>query len=167
MKWAIRVMGGIPAPADTPRVGHELRRSRRSRGVALIEFTLVALLLFMLVFGIIGYGFMMSFQQSLTQAAAEGARAGAVAASADVETDAIAAVEQAMGGYGVECGLGGADATCTVERLDECPENPAKPCVRVTVSYPYRAHPLLPSVPGLNRTLPSELDYVAIAEVNE
>lgn len=166
MKWAVRVMGGMPGPADTPRVRVNAGNSRRSRGVALVEFTLVALLLFTLLFGIIGYAYMMSFQQSLTQAAAEGARAGAVALATEAIGDATLAVEDAMSGYGVDCG--DAAMTCDVTLID-CEDADLLPddCIQVVVAYAYRDHPLLPSVPFLNLTLPEEIDYTATARVTE
>jgi Flp pilus assembly protein TadG len=154
-------MGGMPPPADTPRVRDNLRRPNRQRGVALVEFALVAVLLFVLLFGIIGYAYMMSFQQSLTQAAAEGARAGAVAVAGDAEADAAAAVEEAMGGYGVDCSSAG--MSCDIQVVP-CG---VKQCVEVALAYEYRDHPLLPSMPGLGLTLPENVDYTAVAEVNE
>ena len=166
MKWAVRVMGGIPTAADTPRVRANLRRSRRARGVALVEFTLVAILLFTLLFGIIGYAYMMSFQQSLTQAAAEGARAGAVAVAADALADAEIAVEEAMSGFGVDCDSDG--MTCDIQFVDcEDVDTLADDCIEVSVAYDYRDHALLPSLPGLNMTLPQNIDYTAIARVTE
>ncbi len=51
------------------------RPARRERGAAAVEFALVVPLLLTLVFGIISYGYLLSFRQSLSQAAAEGARA--------------------------------------------------------------------------------------------
>jgi hypothetical protein len=38
--------------------------------------------------------------------------------------------------------------------------------MQVTVSYPYRAHSLLPSVPGLGFTLPSRIAVTSVAEVS-
>jgi Flp pilus assembly protein TadG len=125
-----------------------------------VEFALVAVLFFMLIFGIMGYAFMMSFQQSLTQAAAEGARAGAVAAPGEAVADAERALEEAMGGFGVTCDSAG--MTCTVE-LTTCG---TAECVEVTVAYEYRDHALLPTVPLVDRALPDVIDYTAVAEVN-
>ena len=128
----------------------------------------MALLLFTLIFGIIGYAYMMSFQQSLTQAAAEGARAGAVATRPTALARAEDAVEEAMSGYGVDCDSAG--MTCAVAFVD-CQELVAPvvddDCIEVAVEYDYRDHPLLPSVPGLNFTLPNNIDYVAVARVSE
>jgi Flp pilus assembly protein TadG len=53
-------------------------RHRAEGGAAAVEFALVAPLLLLLVFGVISYGYMLSFRQALSQGAAEGARAAAV-----------------------------------------------------------------------------------------
>src|SRR5919112_6539675 len=70
----------------------EPRRARGDHGAALLEFALIAIILFTLIFGIISYGFMLSFKQDMTRTAAEGARAGAVAFPA---SEALAAAQEA------------------------------------------------------------------------
>lgn len=55
------------------------RRSRRDRGAALVEFAIVAPLLFFLVFGLIDFGVNLSNEISLRQGVREGARQGSVA----------------------------------------------------------------------------------------
>lgn len=52
--------------------------SREERGAAAVEFALILPILVVLVFGIIAFGYMLSFRQALSQAAAEGGRAAAV-----------------------------------------------------------------------------------------
>ena len=146
-------------------------RKRTTRGVALVEFAIVALLLFTLIFGIIGYSYMMSFRQALTQAAAEGARAGALDSPLNAitaEQAALAAVNQALAGYKVdgtplECGQ--AHLECIFNDPAECPAAPAEPVVCITVRYPYRNHPLLPAFPGLGLTYPSRLQFTSVVEV--
>lgn len=51
---------------------------RRERGAAAVEFALVAPLLFMLVFGVIGFGLGFMQLQTIRGAVREGARTGAV-----------------------------------------------------------------------------------------
>jgi Flp pilus assembly protein TadG len=140
------------------------QRNRAQRGAALLEFALVAILFFMLVFAIITYAYMMSFRSSLTQAAAEGARAGAVAAAGQAQANAQEAVNRAMDGYGVTCGSAG--MTCSIPPPAPCVNNTAADCVTVTVSYAYRANPRLPTFPGLGLTLPETLQFTSVAEVN-
>lgn len=56
----------------------DLRR-REEQGAAAVEFALVAPILFMLVFGIIGFGMVFAQELSLGNGARQGARAGVVA----------------------------------------------------------------------------------------
>lgn len=141
-------------------------------GAALLEFALVILLFFVLVFGIITYAYMMSFRQSLTQAGAEGARAAAVAPASFTDTQRIAraldAVEEAISGYGggILCNNGVLVCTATVAACDPPPAPVTPRCVTVSVSYPYRSHPILPSFPGLGLTLPTSLEGLSVAEVS-
>lgn len=141
------------------------RRERDSRGAAAVEFALLVPILLLLVFGVISYGYMLSFRQAMSQGASEGARAGAVWAAAYTSTQdtsriaaAKAAVDSALSSYGVSCTSG---ATCTVT-IGTC-QTTAK-CVNVTVTYNYAARPLTPDVPLV--PMPSTLTYTASARVS-
>ncbi len=57
------------------------RRLRQERGASAVEMALIAPLLFMLVFGIIGFGLAFLQVQSIRTAVREGGRAAAVGAS--------------------------------------------------------------------------------------
>jgi len=144
----------------------------RENGAAAVEFALVAPILFALIFGIIGYGYMLSFRQGISQGAAEGARAAAVEFnSANQSTAALAALNRSLGAYGVSCvgnnlvRNGDTVGSCSVT-VDTCSNNANKTCASVRVNYAYRDHPLLPSFPGLGGTMPEDLDYTAVAEVS-
>lgn len=141
------------------------RRERGARGAAAVEFALVVPLLLMLVFGIIQYGYILSFRQALSQGAAEGARAAAVApaslTTAQKQTAATEAVQQALGSYGVTCGT--AVMTCAVT-LIPCPQATGKTCAQVALTYDYDARPLMPKVPLV--PVPGSLTYTAVAEVS-
>jgi hypothetical protein len=73
-------------PASPPRgESSRLRFTRRpfargqgERGTAVVEFALVAPILFLLVFGIVDFARMMNYYNVMTQLAAQGARAAAV-----------------------------------------------------------------------------------------
>lgn len=54
------------------------RRLRRERGAATVEFAVIAVVLFLLVFGIIEFGILLFDKHILTNASREGARAGIV-----------------------------------------------------------------------------------------
>lgn len=148
------------------------RKRRNESGAAALEFALVSPLLFALIFGIIGYGYMLSFRQGISQGAAEGARAAAVEFnSANQSTVALAALNRSLSSYGVSCvGTtllrdGETVGSCSAS-IATCSNNPSKTCASVRVTYAYRDHPLLPSFPGLSVAMPEELDYTAVAEVS-
>ena len=146
-------------------------KSRRDeRGAAVVETALcICFVVLPLVFGIIAYAYMLSFRQTVTQAAAEGARAAVVAPSgsttADRRTVAISAVSAALstGAGGLTCSS--QYVTCTAEPVANCADGSANDCFKVTVSYPYRDHSLLPTMPGLGFSLPQTITYSAMAEV--
>lgn len=150
------------------------RTSRNESGAAALEFALVAPLLIALIFGIVAYGYMLSFRQGISQGAAEGARAAAVSmASSDIDkkADAVDALNRSLESYGVSCAEpslkkgGQTVGTCSVA-IASCTNNAAASCASVKVDYAYRDHPLLPSFPGLGGTLPQNLDYTAVAQVS-
>jgi Flp pilus assembly protein TadG len=151
---------------------------RRDRGAAAVEFALVMPLLVLLVFGIINYGYMLSFRQAISQAAAEGVRAAAVASPATVDADraadARAAVTDALEAYGVACGgtgvgsgtltregVSGSVGSCDVARTT-CDD---EACFEVTISYDYGNHPLIPTLyTGI--VMPDHLTYTTEVRIS-
>lgn len=141
-----------------------------------MEFGLILPILVMLVFGVIAFGYMLSFRQAISQAAAEGGRAAAVkpagTTDADRLTSARAAINDALDTYGVECttggGLthaGGASGTCTIN-IGACSSGPAGArCAKVTLDYPYSDNALIPGL-GINAILPDNLTYTAEVRVS-
>jgi len=139
------------------------RTDARERGASAVEFAIIMPVILLLVFGIIGYGVMLAFRQSLSQAASEGARA-AVGAPAGATTGvAQDAIQSALSTYGKSC-TGG--VTCTISAPAPCAGDSSHDCVQVTVSYPYRDHPIVPNVPGLGFTLPATLSFTSSVEVS-
>ena len=100
------------------RVSSGSRDIRDERGVAAVEFALVSVLLFMIVFGIIEFGKAYSQYEVYLNAAREGARVGAVRNDQGAIRDAVV---NAAAGYPVDTGsiqisVGGApggDPPCT------------------------------------------------------
>ncbi|GAA4802570.1 hypothetical protein GCM10025786_01380 [Nocardioides caeni] len=146
---------------------------RDVRGAAAVEFALIMPILLILVFGIISYGYMLSFRQAISQGAAEGARAAAVSQDpGSQESDAIDALNEALDSYGVTCAgpdgpLRRNDATvgtCGVE-VGACDNDASADCAEVSVNYDYDANPLLP-VPLVGIALPDNLSYTAVARVS-
>lgn len=137
------------------------RRRADQRGAALVEFAIASVVLLVLLFGIISYGYVLSFKQGLTQAAAEGARAGAVGG------DVAAAVARSVGAYNRTCNAGG--LTCKSETAAWPPVPYAcgsNTCITVTVSYDWKNYPLLPEFPGLGLLLPDTLKSTSVTQVS-
>ncbi|MEO7427928.1 MAG: TadE/TadG family type IV pilus assembly protein [Acidimicrobiales bacterium] len=151
----------------------DARRCRDDAGTAILEFTLVAVLLLTIVFGIINFGLILSFKQDMTRAAAEGARAAAVAypASTAVAT-ATTATQQAVQGFNKSCNSGG--LTCLIRQHDcsetvlpDVADNPLDPnCVQVDLTYDYAGHPLLVPVPLIAPFLQKEIRATSDARVS-
>lgn len=146
-------------------------KSRDERGAAVVETALcLCFVVLPVVFATMAYAYMLSFRQTVSQSAAEGARAAAVApagaTTAQRQAVATSAVSAALssGVGGLTCAS--AHVTCDVVRVSNCGDGSGKDCMRVTITYPYREHSLLPSVPGLGFTLPSSITYSAVAEVS-
>ena len=153
---------------------HACMRPRREDGAAAVEFALVVPLLLVLLFGIISYGYMLSFRQALSQSAAEGARAAAVSPSTSTEeqtmTSALNALNQALETYGVACNgtsmtYDGVPAGSCSVTIDTCANNLSKRCATVALDYEYRENSPIPTFPGVGLVLPASLDYAAVAEV--
>ncbi len=147
-------------------------RGRNERGAAVVETALcLCFIVLPLVFGTIGYAYMLSFRQTISQSATEGARAAAVAPAgvtlANRQAAAYSAINAALasGPDGLKCNQG--YMVCTVTGpVAGCGDGSTGTCVTVTVEYPYRDHSLLPSIPGLGFTLPKKLSYSATARVS-
>lgn len=152
------------------------RDGRDDRGAAALEFALILPILVVLVFGVIAFGYMLSFRQAMSQAAAEGGRAAAVkpagTTNADRLTAARAAINDALDSYDVECtsggGLthaGGPSGTCTIA-IGACSSGPAgAQCAKVTLDYPYSDNALIPGL-GINAVLPDDLVYSSEVRVS-
>lgn len=155
-------------------------RRRDHGGAAAVEFALVVVPLLYLVFGIISYGYMLSFRQALSQAAAEGARAAAVTpggiANATLVTRAKNAINDSLGSYGVTCDLtsGAADSlkhgtvgagSCLITAPQPCTGAIGDTCVKVTLDYTYRDDALIPTI-GFGVVLPGHLTYTSEVRVS-
>ena len=140
------------------------RRRHDQRGAALVEFAIASSILLVLLFGIISYGYALSFKQGLTQAAAEGARKAAVATS-NHQSEAATAVTKAVSAFNKTCGTGG--LTCTYDMTAAATGCSADNiCMRVRVSYDNNNFPLMPKFPGLGFVLPGTLQSTSITQVS-
>jgi Flp pilus assembly protein TadG len=154
-------------------------RKQDDHGAAAVETALcLCFLILPLVFATIAYAYMFSFRQTLSQAASEGARAAVGAASTPTcsgdpstftptacpaQYAAATGVSNALSTYGMTCGT--KNLTCTITPTTTgCPS--PHTCLSVTVTYPYRDHSLLPTVPGLGFTLPGNLTFSTVVQVS-
>jgi Flp pilus assembly protein TadG len=148
-------------------MSQRVRRCHGDSGAALVEMAFVLVPLSLLLFGIIVYGYLMSFRQNMTTAAAEGARAGAVAPSSTGNSKAIAAARNAtrssLQTFGEDCDNGRTSCSFVVAACSNAPTNS---CVTVTVTYDYAGHPLLPDIPLVSSVLPSTFTSSNTAQVN-
>jgi Flp pilus assembly protein TadG len=156
------------------RAADETPRGRGDGGTAILEFTLVAILLFMIIFGIINFGLILSFKQDMTRAAAEGARAGAVAfPSSTALADATAATDEAVKAFSDRfktngCATDGMTCTKTVHDCGTTTSGNASipDCVTVELVYDYKTHPILAPVPLISAFMPSEIRAKSDARIN-
>jgi Flp pilus assembly protein TadG len=128
------------------------RRSKEEDGAAAVEFAIVAVLLFMIVFGMIEFGLWIAQYESYTSAAREGARVAATKSDVNgdgsfTNADIVTAVQQAATPYTISPGTPSADKTCSDATLGQL----------VTVSWSQNFNipnvfALLPILPG-NRTI--------------
>jgi hypothetical protein len=135
-----------------------------------------------IVFAIISYAYMFSFRQALSQSADEGARAAVGASTTGCPANGTAqttfssysssncaaeyyasqSVATNLSQYGMACGT--KNLTCTIT-LTSC-NSGANTCISVQVAYPYRAHSLLPTIPGFGFTLPPNLAFTSSVTVS-
>ena len=133
------------------RLSGSRRLARSERGTALVEFALIAPLLFLVVFGIIEFGRILNAYNQLTQLAGQGARAAAVNRNPDGTAIAASSgtVDNADCGtrsYSIQCqlskyyakndGLTNVKACILNTASNPLPTNPGQP-VTIKVTYRY------------------------------
>lgn len=139
------------------------------RGQAAIEFAIVFLLFFAMLWGILTFGFIFAAQNTLTLAAENGARAalryqyattaaGAAAARIVAAQTAATNTVQWLQAFGPVSVPQPQAVTCTY--------NANLLCFDVQVSYPYAQHPLIPPFPGFGLFAPTQLVGKATMQVD-
>ena len=137
------------------------RGARAERGAAAVEAALViCFVLLPVIFGIITYGYMLSFRQSVSLAASEGVRAAAVAPGAASPNRQAIAFEAIGNVMGTECNVG--HLVCETGTPVGCAS-----CLSVTVRYNYLADTSKPNFPGMGVVVPEQLTYTAVAEMTQ
>jgi Flp pilus assembly protein TadG len=93
-----------PIPRRAPRPRECFRTVRRGqRGTAVVEFALVAPLLFLLLFGIIEFGRVLNYYNDLTQLSGQGARAAVVNQNPDGSVAGTANADCPANGFTIQC----------------------------------------------------------------
>ena len=80
-----------------------LKLRKGERGTALVEFALIAPLLFVLVFGIVEFGRALNYYNDLTQLAGQGARAAVVSRNPDGTAVGTANADCAANNLSIQC----------------------------------------------------------------
>jgi Flp pilus assembly protein TadG len=129
---------------------HRSKAWRREEGAAAVEFAIVAGLFFMLVFGIIDFGFGFYTWNGTTHAAREGARKAAVTPDVgEIEArvrEASSFLDQSRMTVTITCSSGGG-------AFGACDSWQEGDYVRVDVDYSYPFITPLPSFVGMGSTL--------------
>jgi Flp pilus assembly protein TadG len=122
--------------------GKRLRRLRREeRGTAVVEFAIVALPLFLIVFGILDFGRALNYYNDMTQLAGQGARAAAVNQNVD-GTTADATFQQKLAAEADSPELKGKVLVC-IQRVPSSVGDP----VTVTTKYTFHFNALISKIP--------------------
>ena len=135
--------GGRPDtgnPGRLPRPRGQFRALGRSeRGTALVEFALIAPLLFLLLFGIIDFGRALNYYNQVTQLAGQAARAAAVNRMPDgTPITSNTALQSALVNATAQPQLRNGESVCVMN----VPTSVGDP-VKVTVAYQFQFLPLI------------------------
>jgi Flp pilus assembly protein TadG len=133
------------------------KRLRSERGVAALEFAIVAQLLLLLMYGMLMYGFVFALDHNITQAAAEGARA-AVSQTSNQATYAINAAKSHLN-------FGQASTSNVQASVAPCANDATVQCITVTITYDNRAHPVLPGFLGMQYLTPGTIGATATVQL--
>lgn len=115
------------APSEPPRADHDVRRDE---GATAVEFAIVAQVLFLFIFGILGFGIVVAQNLALENGARAAARAGVVdgATCADIKDAAAnASSTLAQDGAAVVSG-GGVVVAMSDGGVDLCTSDAIVPC---------------------------------------
>lgn len=125
-----------------------------------IEFALVFVLFFLVMYGIVAYGMIFAIKHSLLQAANEGARAAVKDVGGIAQRVALA---RSVAGESVA--WLGARAPQPQVSAAACATTPYM-CVKVELTYDYARNPLIPALPALGVILPATLSGQATVQLD-
>lgn len=133
---------------------------RRQAGAVVIEFALVFVLFFLVMYGVVAYGVIFAVKHSLVQAANEGARAAVRDVGGVAER-----VELARLVAGESVAWLGDRAPEPQVSAQACAATPYV-CVKVELVYDYAGNPLVPALPALGVALPARLAGEATVQLD-
>lgn len=110
-------------------------------GTAMLEMAFAFMAFFLVLWGLLSYGMIFAVDHTLASASAEGARA-AVATSD--EASAIATASSVARAQLDALGANSAAAVVEKPTVDACVAPAGAQCITVSVSYPWRAAPIIP-----------------------
>lgn len=129
----------------------------------LVEFALVVVLLFFVLYGIVAYGMTMALRQSMGQATGEAVRAAIVFPGTDLQKEAEA--RKIAADTTKDLGKPGF-STITAGPIGSCATGGGR-CI--TVQYVYRygepGAAIIPPLPGLGLLLPNTLTAAATGQI--
>ena len=135
-----------------------------------MEFALVVVLLFFVLYGIIAYGMAISLRQSMGQAAGEAVRAAVTSSAADKETEAenfAAASTNGLGKPGFSNVVAKVDTCASFVPPLPAPQPsplPSGDCIQVIFEYDYANGPIVPGGP-FGVVLPNKLTASAVGQI--
>ena len=142
---------------------HHVRgRLKDERGVAALEFAIVAQLLMLLLYGMLSYGFVFALDHNLSQASAEAARATISQPTTSTDAQLISYAETTARNQ-ISFSMAQTYATVTAAVIS-CPSDSSLRCIHVTISYDYSSHPLIPTA-FLGGLMPSTVSADSTVEL--
>jgi Flp pilus assembly protein TadG len=130
----------------------ELKTSRRSIGMAMVEFVIILPILLMLVFAIVEFGVLFGRWQTLSNAAREGARTAIVFRTNCVAGTVEAEVRQRVKDYAAPLGIVLTDGDIGVSGV--CGSSTTSSTVTVTLPYTFKV------LPGFASSVSPTIDLV-------
>lgn len=140
---------------------------RDERGLALLEFAIVAPIFFFILYALVVFGMALALKQSVTNAAAEAARstvgvADVAATPADERVDnarnvVLQRLSWLSASQKASLTITPTIASCTVG---------TGTCITVQVTYPYDANPLVPSAPIIKQIQPKTVGSTATVRLS-
>ncbi|WP_232833649.1 TadE/TadG family type IV pilus assembly protein [Paraburkholderia kururiensis] len=140
---------------------------RRERGSTAVEFALLFPVFFAIAYAVVSYSLVFVAQQSLTLASEEGARAALRYQKAANMSAALAARTSAacLAATNAASWLGSTALTCSPQ-AQNCSYDSTMTCVQVQLSYDYKNHPLVPSLPLVDFKIPDAIVTQSTVQLN-